>query len=85
MIRSITPPTLTASSEPDVAVVSSSSVTPEPARTSRERLKDIEDVILVKFVLLVSVYTISVNGAQVSEASKASSINVMKLLKVRFY
>ncbi len=85
MRRSITPPAHTASSGPAVAVVSSSSVTPEPARTSRERLKDTEDVILVKFDMLVSVHTKSVNGAQVSGASKASSNNVMKLLKVRLY
>ncbi len=36
MRGSITPPDLTASSGPAVAVVSSSSVTPEPARASRE-------------------------------------------------
>ncbi len=60
MRRSITPPDLTASTGPDAAVVSSSSVTPEPARASRERPKEIEDVILVKFVLLVSVHTTSV-------------------------
>ncbi len=68
MRHSVTPPALTASSGPDVAVVSLSSVTPKPV--SRERPKDIEDVILVKFVLLVSVHTTSVNGAQFSEASK---------------
>ncbi len=45
----------TASSGPVVAVVSSSSVTPEPAGASRERPKDTEDVILVKFIQLVSV------------------------------
>ncbi len=67
---SITPPALTASSRPDVAVVSSSSVTPEPVRASRERQKEMEDVILVKFVLLVSVHTTSVNETRVSEASK---------------
>ncbi len=55
MRPSITPPAFTASSGPVVAVVSSSSVTPEPARASRERLKDTEDVILVKFIQLVSV------------------------------
>ncbi len=57
---SITPPDLTASTGLDVTVVSSSSVSPEPARASRERPKEIEDVILVKFVLLVSVHTTSV-------------------------
>ncbi len=70
MRRSITPPDLTASSGQDVAVVSSSSVIPESERASRERPKDIEDVTLVKFVLLVSVHTTSVNGAQFSEAAK---------------
>ncbi len=60
MRRSITPPALTASTGLDVTVVSSSSVSPEPARASRERPKEIEDVILVKFVLLVSVHTTSV-------------------------
>ncbi len=62
MRRSITPPALTASTGLDVTVVSSSSVSPEPARASREGMfsKEIEDVILVKFVLLVSVHTTSV-------------------------
>ncbi len=60
MRRSITPPALTASTGLDVTVVSLSSVSPEPARASRERPKEIEDVILVKFVLLVSVHTTSV-------------------------
>ncbi len=55
MRPSITPPAFTASSGPVVAVVSSSSVTPEPVRASRERPKDTEDVILVKFIQLVSV------------------------------
>ncbi len=79
---SITPPDLTASSGPDVAVVSSSSVTPEPARASRERPKDIEDVILVKFVLLVSVHTTSVNGAHFSEASKFQVLLRLNVLQV---
>ncbi len=56
----ITPPALTASTGLDVTVVSLSSVSPEPARASRERPKETEDVILVKFVLLVSVHTTSV-------------------------
>ena len=60
---SITASPLVFSSGPDDDVVSSSSVTPEPARTSRERPKDTEDVILVKFVLLGSVHTTSVNKA----------------------
>ncbi len=60
MRRSITPPDLTASTGLDVAVVSSPSVSPDPARASRERPKEIEDVILVKFVLMVSVHTTSV-------------------------
>ncbi len=85
MRRSITPPDLTASSELDAAVVSSSSVSPEPARASRKRPKDIENVILVKFVLLVFVHTTSVNETRVSEASKASSNNFMKNLKVRLH
>ncbi len=79
---SITPPALTASSGPDVAVVSSSSVTPEPARASRERPKDIEDVILVKFVLLVSVHTTSVNETRVSEASKFQVLLCLNVLQV---
>ncbi len=82
MRRSITPPDLTASSGPDVAVVSSSSETPEPARASRERPKDIEDVILVKFVLLVSVHTTSVNGAHFSEASKFQVLLCLNVLQV---
>ncbi len=76
---------LTASSGPDAAVVSSSSVSPEPAKASRERPKDMEDVILFKFVLLVSVHTTSVNETRVPEASKASSNNFMKNLKVRLH
>ncbi len=82
MRHSVTPPALTASSKPDVAVVTSSSVTPEPARASRERPKDFEDVILVKFVLLVSVYTTSVNGAQFSEASKFQVLLCLNVLQV---
>ncbi len=54
---SITPPALTASSGLGFALVSSSSVTLETVRAFRERPKDMEDVILVKFVLLVSVHT----------------------------
>ncbi len=79
---SITPPDLTASSGQDVAVVSSSSVIPESARASRERPKDIEDVILVKFVLLVSVHTTSVNGAQFSEAAKFQVLLCLNVLQV---
>ncbi len=79
---SIAPPALTASSGPDAAVVSSSSVTPEPARASRERPKDTEDVILVKFVLLVSVYTTSVNETRVSEASKFRVILCLNVLQL---
>ncbi|CAM4667994.1 unnamed protein product [Leuciscus chuanchicus] len=41
---SITPPALVASCGPDVAVASSSSVRPEPARP-RKRVKDLEDLI----------------------------------------
>ncbi len=82
MRRSITPPDLTASSGLDVAVVSSSSVTPEPARESRERPKDIEDVILVKFVLLVSVHTTSVNETRISEASKFQVLFCLNVLQV---
>ncbi len=82
MRRSITPPDLTASSGPD-AVVSSSSETPEPARASRERPKDIEDVILVKFVLLVSVHTTSVNGAHFSEASNFQVLLCLNVLQSR--
>ncbi len=78
MRLSVTPPALTASSGLDVAVVSSSSVTPEPARASREWPKGNEDVILVKFVLLVSVHTTSVNGAQFSEASMC--LNVLQVV-----
>ncbi len=78
MRRSITPPALTASFGPDVAVVSSSSVTPEPARAYRERPKDNEDVILVKFVLLVSVHTTSVNGAHFFRSFKVSSFTLFK-------
>ncbi len=63
-------------------MVSSSSVTPEPARASRERPKDIEDVILAKFVLLVSVHTTSVNGAQFSEASKFQVLLCLNVLQV---
>ncbi len=63
----------------------SSSVTLEPVRTSRKRPKDIEDVILVKFVLLVFVIQHSVNETRDSEASKASSNNFMKNLKVRLH
>ncbi len=79
---SITPPALFASSGPDAAVVSSSSVTPEPARASRKRPNDIEDVILVKFVCLVSVHTTSVNGAQFSEASKFQVLLCLNVLQV---
>ncbi len=79
---SITPPALTASSEPDVAVVSSSSVTPAPVRASRERPKDMKDVILVKFVLLVSVHTTSVNVTWVSEASKFQVLLCFIVLQV---
>ncbi len=78
----LTSPDLTASSGPDVAVVSSSSETPEPARASRGRPKDIEDVILVKFVLLVSVHTTSVNGAHFSEASKFQDLLCLNVLQV---
>ncbi len=78
----LTSPDLTASSGPD-AVVSSSSETPEPARASRERPKDIEDVILVKFVLLVSVHTTSVNGAHFSEASNFQVLLCLNVLQSR--
>ncbi len=81
MRRSITAPDLTASSGLDVTVVSSSSVSPEPARASRERPKDIEDVILVKFVLLVSVHTTSVNETRVSEASKFQVLLCLNVLQ----
>ncbi len=56
-------------------------MTPEPARASRERPKDIEDVILVKFVLLVSVHTISVNETRVSEASKFQVLLCLNVLQ----
>ncbi len=62
--------------------MSSSSETPEPARASRERPKDIEDVILVKFVLLVSVHTTSVNGAHFSKASKFQVLLCLNVLQV---
>ncbi len=81
MRHSVTPPAFTASSGPDVAVVSSSSVVPEPARASRERKKKIEDVILVKFVLLVSVHTTSDNGAQFSEASNFRVLLCLNVLQ----
>lgn len=42
----IYPPALTVSTGPDIAVVSYFSVTPEPARGSKERPKDTENVIL---------------------------------------
>ncbi len=57
-------------------------MTPEPARASGERPKDMEDVILVKFVLLVSVHTTLVNGAQFSEASKFQVIFCLIVLQV---
>ncbi len=78
---SIIPPDLTASSGLDVAVVSSSSVILEPTRTSRERPKEIQDVILVKFVLLVSVHTTSVNGARFSEAPKFQVLVCLNVLQ----
>ncbi len=65
MRPSIIPPAFTASTGLDVTVVSSSSVTPEPARASRKRPKYTGDVILAKFVLLVSVHTTSVNETRV--------------------
>ncbi|KAI2644562.1 hypothetical protein H4Q32_024538 [Labeo rohita] len=42
---SITPPALIASSGPDVAVCSSSSVSPAPVRATRKRPKHLEDII----------------------------------------
>ncbi len=85
MRHSVTPPAFTASSGLDVAVVSSSSVVPEPARASRERKKKIEDVILVKFVLLVSVHTTSDNGAQFSEASNFRVLLCLNVLQWCWY
>ncbi len=79
---SITPPVLTASSGPDVAVVSSSSVTPEPVRACIERPKDMEDVILVKFVHLFSFHTTSVNETRVSETSMFQVLLCLNVLQV---
>ncbi|XP_026104732.1 CD48 antigen-like, partial [Carassius auratus] len=50
---SITASPLVFSSGPAAAVVSSSSVTQEPARASREKPKDTEDVTLVKVFIMV--------------------------------
>ncbi len=72
--------TLTASYGLGVAVISSSSVTPELARASRERLKDMEAVILIKFVLLVSVHTPSVNETGISDASKFYCLIVLQVV-----
>ncbi len=55
---------------------------PRASKSILRRPKEIEDVILFKFVLLVSVHTISVNGARVSDASNASSNNFMNNLKL---
>ncbi len=78
----ITPPVLTASSGPDAAVVVSSSVTPEPVRAYIERPKNMEDVILVKFVHLFSFHTTSVNETRVSETSMFQVLLCLNVLQV---
>ncbi len=57
-------------------------MTLETVRAFRERPKDMEDVILVKFVLLVSVHTASVTETRVSEASKFHVLICLIVLQV---